>query len=115
MPDRQSGAGTIDAQLVEVVCPSCTVVNRMPRERLTGIPGYPARAVVTDGELKAGIDGIDLNGRVRVAGESDKIWFRSPVDPTVWCKGDTSSDEMDGHYFAWYLLERIRAEPGDES
>lgn len=81
-------------------------------ERLTGISGYPARAVVTDDELNTGIDGVDLEGIVRVPGESDKIWFRSPVDQKVWCKGDTSSDEMDGHYFAWYLYHDLVA--GDD-
>ena len=25
------------------------------------------------------------------------------VDPQILCKGDTSSDEMDGHYFAWLV------------
>jgi hypothetical protein len=70
-------------------------------ERLTGIPGYPARAVVTDEELAAGATGFDPNETVRVDGETDKIWFRSKVEKNVWCKGDTSSDELDGHYFAW--------------
>ncbi|MFM7322373.1 MAG: hypothetical protein ACKO5K_12735, partial [Armatimonadota bacterium] len=61
-------------------------------ERLTGIPGYPARAVLTDEEIKAGTTGFDPNETVRTAGDQEKIWFRSPVDPAVWCKGDTSSD-----------------------
>jgi hypothetical protein len=82
-------------------------------ERLTGIPGYPARAVVTDDELRAGIDGVDLGEKVRVPGEDDKIWFRSPVDATVWCKGDTSSDEMDGHYFAWYVYHELVADAAE--
>src|SRR5262249_25627726 len=83
-------------------------------ERLTGIPGYPARAVVTDAELKAGVDGVDLHETVRVPGEADKIWFRSPLDPTVWCKGDTSSDEMDGHYFAWYVYHELVADAAEK-
>jgi hypothetical protein len=70
-------------------------------ERLSGISGYPARVVATDDELKKTTTGADMNETVRVEGEKDKIWFRSPVDAKVWCKGDTSSDEMDGHYFAW--------------
>lgn len=72
-------------------------------ERLTGIPGYPARSYVTDEELKAGVLGFDANETVRVPGEDTKIWFRSPVEKNIWCKGDTSSDEIDGHYFAWLL------------
>jgi hypothetical protein len=83
-------------------------------ERLTGIPGYPARAVVTDDELKNGVDGVNLDETVRVPGETDKIWFRSPVDPTVWCKGDTSSDEMDGHYFAWYVYHELVADKAEK-
>jgi hypothetical protein len=84
-------------------------------ERLTGIPGYPARAVATDDELKAGIAGVNLDERVRVPGESDKIWFRSPVDPRAWCKGDTSSDEMDGHYFAWYVYHELVADAAEKA
>jgi hypothetical protein len=84
-------------------------------ERLTGIPGYPARAVVTDDELKKGIDGVNREEQVRVPGETDKIWFRSPVDPSVWCKGDTSSDEMDGHYFAWYLYHDLVADAAEKA
>lgn len=72
-------------------------------ERLTGIPGYPARALVTDAELADGIRGVDLDDSVRVPGEDHDIWFRSPVQPDTWCKGDTSSDELDGHYFAWFV------------
>jgi len=83
-------------------------------ERLTGIPGYPARAVVTDEEIKGGVGGVDLDGRVRVPGETDKIWFRSPVDPRVWCKGDTSSDEMDGHYFAWFVYHELVADAAEK-
>ncbi|CAN5327567.1 hypothetical protein BH10PLA2_BH10PLA2_03850 [soil metagenome] len=83
-------------------------------ERLTGIPGYPARAVVTDAELKNGILGVDLKDKVRVPGEKDLIWFRSPVDPKTWCKGDTSSDEMDGHYFAWLLYHDLVADADEK-
>jgi hypothetical protein len=83
-------------------------------ERLTGIAGYPARAVVTDEEIKGGIGGVDLDGRVRVPGEADKIWFRSPADPKVWCKGDTSSDEMDGHYFAWFVYHELVADAAEK-
>lgn len=83
-------------------------------ERLTGISGYPARVVVTDDEIKAGVLGANLDETVRVPGEQDKIWFRSPVDPKVWCKGDTSSDEMDGHYFAWYVYYDLVADEAEK-
>jgi hypothetical protein len=84
-------------------------------ERLTGIPGYPARVIATDDELKNTTTGADLNETVRVDGEKDKIWFRSPVDAGVWCKGDTSSDEMDGHYFAWYLYHDLVADAAEKA
>src|SRR5205814_1503173 len=64
--------------------------------KLSGVPGYPARAIINKGEK---VYGYDPNETVRVPGETDKIWFQSPVDPNVLCKGDTSSDELDGHYF----------------
>jgi len=38
-----------------------------------------------------------------MAGGTDRIWFESKVDPQILCKGETSSDEMDGHYFAWLV------------
>ena len=72
-------------------------------ERLTGIPGFPARATLTDDELKAGVTGLDPKGTVNIAGDTTLIWFRSPIEKNVWVKGDTSSDEIDGHYFAWFL------------
>jgi hypothetical protein len=79
-------------------------------ERLTGISGFPARAVLTDEEIKAGVTGFDPNETVRLDDETTKIWFRSPVEKNVWCKGDTSSDELDGHYFAWYLYAEYVAD-----
>ena len=46
-------------------------------ERLTGIPGFPARALVTDAEIKAGVTGFDPEETVRIYGETTKIWFKS--------------------------------------
>src|SRR5262249_6400579 len=68
--------------------------------KFTGIPGFPARAIIFKGEE---VTGYDAQETVRVRGETEKIWFTSPVDPNVLCKGDTSSDELDGHYFAWQV------------
>ncbi len=79
--------------------------------KYTGVPGFPARSVQRKDEKD--VQGYNSNETVRVAGESDKIWFTSPIDPNVWCKGDTSSDETDGHYFAWYLYYTLVAD-GDE-
>ena len=84
-------------------------------ERLTGIPGFPARAVVTDAELAAGATGFNPKETVRVRGETDPIWFRSPVEKNVWCKGDTSSDELDGHYFAWLTFFDLAADAGEKA
>jgi len=67
-------------------------------ERLSGYPGFPARAIIRKDEV---VLGYDPEERVRVEGETDKIWYTSPKDPNLLCKGDTSSDELDGHYFAW--------------
>jgi len=83
-------------------------------ERLTGISGFPARSVVTDEELAAGVTGVDKEETVRVEGEKTPIWFRSPIEKNVWCKGDTSSDEIDGHYFAWFLYAEHVADPAEK-
>lgn len=83
-------------------------------ERLTGIKGFPARATVTDDELKAGVTGLDPKGTVNAPGETALIWFRSPVEKNVWVKGDTSSDEIDGHYFAWYLYSEHVADAAEK-
>lgn len=62
-------------------------------ERITGIPGFVARSIVpiTDDPKKYG-------------GE----WHRSS-DGRWWWKGDTSSDEVDGHYFAYSIYYDVAA------
>ena len=75
--------------------------------RYTGIPGFPARAIIRRNEE---VDGYDPEETVRFPGEPDRIWFQSPVDPEVLCKGDTSSDELDGHYFAWSIYSELVAD-----
>ncbi|MCS6778069.1 MAG: two-component regulator propeller domain-containing protein [Chloroherpetonaceae bacterium] len=81
--------------------------------RYTGIPGFPARAIIRKNEKD--VTGYDPEETVRVRGETDKIWFTSPVDPEVLCKGDTSSDEMDGHYFAWYVYHELVADAAEKA
>jgi hypothetical protein len=66
-------------------------------ERLTGIPGFPARAMATDAEIQSGIHGVNLESGVHAPGQAARAWFRSRIKPDLWCKGDTSSDELDGH------------------
>jgi hypothetical protein len=78
--------------------------------RLSGVPGFPARAVIRKGEE---VDGYDPDETVRIPGEKDKIWYQSPVDPQVLCKGDTSSDELDGHYFAWSVYYDLVADEAE--
>ena len=75
--------------------------------KYSGVSGFPARAIIRKGEE---VDGYDPDETVRVPGEKDKIWYQSPVDPQVLCKGDTSSDELDGHYFAWSVYYDLAAD-----
>lgn len=84
-------------------------------ERLSGIPGFPARAVVTDAELADGARGFNPEARVHAPGDSTKIWYRPEGgEPGLWCKGDTSSDEIDGHYFAWFLYHEHVADDAEK-
>jgi hypothetical protein len=85
-------------------------------ERLSGIPGFPARAVVLDEELAAGARGFNPDARVHAPGETARVWYRPPGGPPdLWCKGDTSSDEIDGHYFAWYLYHDLVADDDEKA
>lgn len=69
-------------------------------ERLTGIPGFPARSIVRKDETRY----------YRSTGE----WHESPVDPNYTWKGDTSSDELDGHYFIWALYYDLCADDAEK-
>lgn len=62
-------------------------------EQITGIPGFAARSIVpiADDPKKYG-------------GE----WHKS-TDGRWWWKGDTSSDEVDGHYFAYSIYYDVAA------
>lgn len=64
-------------------------------EQVTGIPGFAARSFVPGDEP----DPSKTHG-----GE----WHRS-ADGRWWWKGDTSSDEVDGHYFAYAVYYDIVA------
>ncbi len=66
-------------------------------ESLTGIPGFPARAVCRQGEPEY--------ERLR----TDTEWHASPVEKEWIWKGETSSDEIDGHYFGWYVFHELAA------
>lgn len=64
-------------------------------EEVTGIPGFAARSVVP---------GDEPDPAERYGGE----WHKS-ADGKWWWKGDTSSDEVDGHYFACAIYYDIAA------
>ena len=63
--------------------------------RVTGIPGFTARAVRYKGE-----EGF---------GNGNKEWHSSPVYSCEW-KGETSSDEMTGHYFGFSIYYDLCAD-----
>jgi len=63
-------------------------------ERITNIPGFAARSVLPIEEDKQTFHGE---------------WHRSH-DGRWWWKGDTSSDEVDGHYFAYAIYYDIVAD-----
>lgn len=67
-------------------------------EKITGIPGFCARSYVpiSDDPKKYG-------------GE----WHRS-ADGKWWWKGDTSSDELDGHYFAYAVYYDVAADEAEK-
>ncbi|MCL6535607.1 MAG: hypothetical protein K6U77_05990 [Armatimonadetes bacterium] len=69
-------------------------------ERLTGIPGFPARSIVRKDETRY----------YRSTGE----WHESPVDSNYTWKGDTSSDELDGHYFIWAVYYDLCADDAEK-
>ncbi len=77
----------------------------------TGSPGFPARAIVYKGE---DIAGYDEKLQSRIEGKDYTIWFQSPVNPNILCKGDTSSDELDGHYWAWYVYHDLVADAAEK-
>ncbi len=80
--------------------------------RLSGYPGCPARAIINRGEE---VDGFDPTETVRIPEEDDLIWYESPTHPGVICKGDCSSDELDGHYLAWYLYHELVADEAEKA
>lgn len=70
-------------------------------ESLTGIPGFPARSLIHQSETRV----------LRSHGE----WHASPVDPNYIWKGDTSSDELDGHYFIWAIYYDLVADESERT
>ncbi|HSV72278.1 MAG TPA: hypothetical protein VLH79_00795 [Chthonomonadales bacterium] len=79
--------------------------------RLSGYEGFPARAIVDQSEQ---VVGVDLDETVRVPGEPDPIWYTPPGHEGILAKGDTSSDELDGHYLAWYVYHELVADEDEK-
>lgn len=70
-------------------------------ERKTPLPGFPARAVCHRTETEFGN---------HPGGE----WHRTDDGEWEW-KADTSSDELDGHYFAWGIAYDLVAGPEEQA
>ena len=68
-------------------------------EAKTPIAGFPARALTHKSEPEFGR-------------HTDGEWHPTPDGEWEW-KGDTSSDEMDGHYFAWGIYYDLVADDSD--
>jgi hypothetical protein len=62
---------------------------------LTGMPGYPARSYIRRGEVKP----------------KDGVWYPMRDGDGEW-KSDTSSDEIVGHFLAFYLAWELLPEGG---
>jgi hypothetical protein len=66
-------------------------------ESITGISGFPARAICH-------VDEPQFSSRSM---RSHPEWHESPVEKGWYWKGETSSDEIDGHYFGWYVFYEL--------
>ena len=55
-------------------------------EKITGIPGFPARSYLKPGEIQP----------------EDGVWYDNPAEKLRW-KADTSSDEIVGHFFLFSI------------
>jgi hypothetical protein len=72
----------------------------MELERVTGIAGFPARALARKGEPRVTLS----SGEWHEAAERERLW-----------KGDTSSDEIVGHYFALSVYHDLVAEESERA
>jgi hypothetical protein len=66
-------------------------------EEITGVPGLPARSFVSTKEPSPG----------------DGVWHPTSDGQWLW-KGDTSSDELVGHYFAYSAYFDLVADEGEK-
>jgi hypothetical protein len=65
---------------------------------ITGIPGLPARSLMRKGDYR----------------EPDGEWHWTPDGQWEW-KGDTSSDELVGHFFAYWAAYNLLPDNGDRA
>jgi hypothetical protein len=70
----------------------------------SGAEGFPARAIARVGEENVHLSDAEQEGR----------WLPSPSDGWLY-KTDTSSDEIAGHYLAWYLYSEHVADAGEKA
>jgi hypothetical protein len=71
-------------------------------ESITGIAGFPARAICHADEPQ-------FNSR-SMRSQANSEWHESPVEKDWFWKGETSSDEIDGHYFGWFIFYELAAD-----
>lgn len=74
-------------------------------ESITGISGFPARAICH----------VDEPHFARRSLRSSAEWHESPVEKGWYWKGETSSDELDGHFFAWYVFHELAASEDEKA
>ena len=74
-------------------------------ETITGLPGFPARAICNVNEPQFASPSL----------RSDSEWHESSVEKGWYWKGETSSDELDGHYLAWYLFYELSANEAEKA
>jgi len=77
----------------------------MRLETITGISGFPARAICH----------VDEPHFTQRSLRSSPEWHESPVEKGWYWKGETSSDELDGHYFGWYVFYELAADDGQKA
>jgi hypothetical protein len=68
----------------------------MRLEEITGVPGLPARSFVSTDEAQP----------------ADGVWHRTTDGRWIW-KGDTSSDELVGHYFGYSIYFDLVADESE--
>jgi hypothetical protein len=69
-------------------------------ESITGLSGFPARAICHTDEPQFSMRSM----------RSHPEWHASPVEKGWYWKGETSSDEIVGHYLGWYLFYELAAD-----